>query len=509
MRAIEILSKFWAEKKVEIVFYEGPPKTDGRTIYLPEKYNNIISPVLITTLLHETQHISLNTKNLFERIVNEINIPEEIKREIFNVVEDVRLDRFIMRKYPKVKNLFQITINEIASAEPVSILAGLLAEAMIKAEGLEIPKESLPVELIPLRDEIAEILVSVPLIRKGERLKNSIKEAVEEIYEKVKKFIQEQKQQEKDTATTEEENEKEEDEKQQNNTEPQEEDEKQQNDIEPQEENDQEDENEKEQQNDTETPQDTEINEEKSETEESEIEEVVEELKEAISSLPSLGIEKLEEYMENLSPKEVKVQPWILRRILQKKLESKAGLEKLNIKKINKIYIDPPSVMKKEEKEEKSITLYLCVDNSISMEDGKKYKRAFEIAYNLTKACMNIPKINLKVIYFNDVAEEINIRKIISSRDYAVPFPKGGTRPEKAIDLVLKDKQPNKKEIIFITDGEWATCSIEYLRKYLPTARGILIIDEIKESKEIKETKKYFQVIERIEDLPYVLLKIL
>jgi uncharacterized protein with von Willebrand factor type A (vWA) domain len=630
MNPVKILAKYWSEKDNIKVVWGNKAQTDGeRVIYLPKEFANSTNPVLLTTLLHESYHISNHTKNLFKRVIKTLEEKNAINNRwiihsLFNILEDVRIDTLAMKRY-KVKSFYQSAIDELFKKGQINnkeLLHALLSEAMILAEGLNLPVSVVPPEAIPVRDKVVEILKKAgQLPKKGiapkmaeyiEELKNVLKEFIKNPPQPEEETSSRNKQQEEDqdqqgnapennqeqprgdfpvqtkedpdqtnnnntdtenqedtppeedtnpenTEKDNQEDDTEEDGREQDDTEKEPEDTEAEGTDDTEEQNkDDQDENITEKPEDTEAegtddteeqnkddqdenitekPEDTEaegtddteeqnkddqdenITEKPEDTENAEDTEKPEEItdeeaeyelgKELKKFRKLLGIEKLEELLKDEinKPREVKLSPMILKRILLKKIENRGGQVKINLKKISKIYVNPEKIFYNPVPTTKRTTLYLLVDRSGSM-GGIKMQTANECVYNIVKAGITIPRLDIKVIYWDDNPMFVPVKNILKLH---FPGANGNTYPVRAIELVEKDNATNK-EVIYITDGEWFWEDVEkiktqYQQKY--HIRGILI--EEYEQKYIEYFTKHlgFVRIEDIEELPEALLRLL
>ena len=225
-----------------------------------------------------------------------------------------------------------------------------------------------------------------------------------------------------------------------------------------------------------------------------------------------MRIEKIKELLkeEIENPREIKLSPMILKRLLLKKIENKKGQAKINLKKISKLYINPEKIFYNPVPETKKTTIWFLVDKSGSM-DNNKIKIANDCIYNIVKVGTSIPKLELRIIYWGGTEVVSVPLKDILRRHFPEPF--GNTYPLMALSEVEKEIHNHNSEIIFITDGIWAKVDVEEIKtKYLPKYDiKIILIDD----KERNEEKNFFIKnlpvisITEVEQLPEALLKIL
>ena len=124
------LAKHLAEKiNIVVNFVKGAcPSTDGKEITLPEELAEQYVNATLGALLHETAHI----RHSDFQVGRYLNFYEQFA---WNVVEDIRVDHLVVKKYPNARSLLKILITdaiatkkELLNKEPLGakILKGLV-----------------------------------------------------------------------------------------------------------------------------------------------------------------------------------------------------------------------------------------------------------------------------------------------------------------------------------------------------------------------------------------------
>jgi hypothetical protein len=91
---------FGKAEHVRVIVTGNEAKTDGKTIYLPENVPAEVQDVLLATLLHEAYHIRLTD---FAGKANQAQGP---RRQVLNVLEDIRIDGAVFKDWPNAHNLY-------------------------------------------------------------------------------------------------------------------------------------------------------------------------------------------------------------------------------------------------------------------------------------------------------------------------------------------------------------------------------------------------------------------
>lgn len=128
MEDIEILCRHLSEKmNISIKFEENAtPSTNGEIIVLPTNLNKQYLYELLAILLHETAHILYTDMNVFNNSLNileknkgvyisgeqiyklPVPISKEVLNNIINVLEDIRIDTLVLKKYPQASELYYL-----------------------------------------------------------------------------------------------------------------------------------------------------------------------------------------------------------------------------------------------------------------------------------------------------------------------------------------------------------------------------------------------------------------